>query len=300
MRYFSGSIIGFTIFHLAIRQKKRINNNQIISIFFHNPTVFLFEECMTYLLKKSYTFLSSERLEQLLTNKEKIDKKYVHITLDDGWRENLKLLPIIEKYHVYLTLFVSTEPIISGNFWWEYVQYSNKSQETKNMRKEELKVMNNSERLKIISELKSKFKLQRSTMTIDELIEFSKSKYITIGSHTVNHPITIMCSDQELEDEYYCSKKTIEEWLNKEVKYFAFPNGDYNTRDLDYLRKMNYKMSFSIEPKNINHSTDMLQIPRFGMNDEMGFYENLPKMFGIGKKMTLLLKRKFQSIKSHS
>ena len=41
------------------------------------------------------------------------------ISLDDGWRGNLKLLPIFEKYKVPMCIFITTGPIESGNYWWE-------------------------------------------------------------------------------------------------------------------------------------------------------------------------------------
>ena len=49
-------------------------------------------------------------------------EKIAIITIDDGWRMNLKLLNIIEKLNVYVTLFVTTSAIEQGNFWFEYVE----------------------------------------------------------------------------------------------------------------------------------------------------------------------------------
>ena len=47
--------------------------------------------------------------------------KLAYISFDDGWQGNLKLIPIIEKYNVHITIFIAVNPIMSGNFWWEFV-----------------------------------------------------------------------------------------------------------------------------------------------------------------------------------
>jgi len=284
LRYFLGSVFGYLTFHLSCNLKKSMKSNHIRSVYFHKPSPFLFEKFVKIMLKNSFKFISAERLEEILVKKMPIDAKYLVITIDDGWRENLKLLSIIEKYQVYITLFISTEPIITGNFWWEYVEYSNKNNSTKYIDKKALKRINNQKRLEIISDLKSRFQLKKSALSLEELVEFSKSRYITIGSHTITHPITIMCNDKELEEEYSGSKMMLEKWLGREIKYFAYPNGDYNAKDIFFLKKFNYKMAFCIKNELIDNCTDFFQIPRFGMNDDGNFFENRAKLFGIWQK----------------
>ena len=284
LRFFIGNIIGFFVYHLASKKMKNLNNNEILSIYFHNPSVKNFERIVRYLRKESFTFISVDKLEQILTGKEPIDKKYVVLTFDDGWQSNISLIPIIEKYEVYSCFFITIDPIISGNFWWEYVRavYTDKNFKVKKL--EELKKVSNKERLEIIETLKQKISLQRSAMTKDELLEFAKCKFITIGSHSVNHPVTINCADHEIEFEYTESKTILENWLKREVHYFAFPNGNYNSIDIHYLNKANYRMAFTTKSEFINYESDLFQIPRNPCFEGGGFHENRAKMFGIWQK----------------
>ena len=279
VRYHLGSIFGFIIFHLFSKKKKELINNQILSLYFHNPSPKLFESCVKHLTRKSFTFLSSKMLEDILINKKPINQKYVHITFDDGWKDNLKLLPVIEKYSVFITLFVTTNPVISGNFWFEYTAFLKSFQETRHLSRNKLKKISNKERLDIITKIQSKTSLKRSALTTEELKKFSRNKYVTIGCHTVNHPITITCSNEELEYEYTYSKTQLEKWTKKEVNYFAYPNGDYNLRDIDMLRKMKYKMAYNIKPNKIDFNTDLFQIPRIAIDDNRSFLENRAKMY---------------------
>jgi poly-beta-1,6-N-acetyl-D-glucosamine N-deacetylase len=289
LRYIIGNAIGFILFGFAISKRKLKKENHILSIYFHNPSINLFEKCIKYLSNHSFTFISSEKLESVLKEKKVLTEKYVHITIDDGWKDNLKLVPLIEKYKVFLTLFITTDPIIDGNFWWEYCRFL-PNQSFKNLTKEKLKKMPNSDRLNIVSELKKTSNLSRSAMTLEDLVDFSKNPFVTIGSHTVSHPITIMCSDDELETEYSESKALLQKWLNTEVKYFAYPNGDFNSRDIILLQKHNYKMAYAINNEPINLETNLYKIPRITIDDDKGFYENMAKMFGIWFKLKALFK----------
>ena len=295
MKYFINNIIGFFIVVFFLRKRKIIKGKKIISIYFHNPSPVIFEGCIKFLVKNAYTFLSSEMLEDILINSKAINDKYAVITFDDGWRDNLKLLPIIERYQVNITIFISAEPIVSGNYWWEYCEQMDKLKMDMPLSLEELKRVDNGTRLKIISELKSKVELPRSAMTIEELVQLSTNKYVTIGSHTVNHPITTMCSDEELKEEYSGSKKILEDWLKKEIKYFAYPNGDYNSRDFAFLQQAGYSMAYSIICDKIRPGVDKYQIPRYLINDDGSYYENIAKMFGIWQ--SFILTRIIQKIK---
>ena len=89
-------------------------------LYFHNPNQEGFEAIIKHLHSKNYKFIS---IEELYSRLEKNDTKgkLAYISFDDGWQGNLKLIPIIEKYNVHITIFIAVNPIMSGNFWWEFV-----------------------------------------------------------------------------------------------------------------------------------------------------------------------------------
>lgn len=276
LRYIISEIIGWVL-NTFFKPKQK--NKGILSIYFHNPPIKLFEKCIQCISKKGYRFIAIDELLTIYKTQNNLNEKLALITFDDGWQGNLKLVPILEKYKVYCTFFIVTEAIENGNFWWEYVKYSAKKKSI-----ESLKKIDNQNRNELITKIKSTIKLKRSAMTRQELIEFSKNNYVTIGSHTVSHPITTKCGDDELENEFLTSKLTLEKWLNKPVNYFAFPNGDFNERDIKLLKNSGYKCAFSTQSDLITEASDIYKLPRRSVNSNGGIQENKAKMFGLWKK----------------
>ena len=93
----------------------------ILSIYLHNPSKLLFEKIHKWLVDKGYKFISIEELENII-NKKLITEKLVFISMDDGWRGNLDLIESMEKFKVPVTIFVPTEAVEEGNYWWEYAR----------------------------------------------------------------------------------------------------------------------------------------------------------------------------------
>ena len=74
----------------------------------------------------------------------------------------------------------------------------------------------------------------------DEYLELAHRGH-TIGSHGVTHRYLTDLSTEEQKEELIASKYTIEEKLNQEVKYFAFPGGKYNYNLIQMAEEIGYK-----------------------------------------------------------
>jgi peptidoglycan/xylan/chitin deacetylase (PgdA/CDA1 family) len=72
-------------------------------------------------LSKNYHPVSLADLLQLLKNPGKMPDRCVAVTFDDGYADNLHhAKPILEKYHIPATIFVTTGMIGSSReFWWD-------------------------------------------------------------------------------------------------------------------------------------------------------------------------------------
>src|SRR5690606_23592511 len=122
------------------------------------------------------------------------------------------------------------------------------------------------EKLTIIKKIKEKVELPRETMTVSEVQKIAASPFVTIGGHTVNHPILPNCSDNEAEFEIAYGREVIEGWLGEEVQAFAYPNGSFGERELKTCEKAGYKMAFANNPGFITRDNlkDRYRIPRTG------------------------------------
>ena len=247
----------------------------IRSLYYHNPKPEGFEAVIRHLHSKGYKFISINELYDQLKRRD-IKGKLAYVSLDDGWQGNLKLIPIIEKYNVPITIFIAVKPIIEGNYWWEFVAkkigYS-KMQDFKNLPHDEFESQLKQTKTEIGA-------LDRSAMTMNELKEVAKHPLVSIQSHTVNHPILTKLPDGLLDFELKESKKQLEAITDKEVFAFSYPNGSLTDREINATKK-HYKIAFSTEQNNIHISDDIFSLPRYALTGD--YKRDLLKSYGLWK-----------------
>ncbi|MBF8964692.1 polysaccharide deacetylase family protein [Pontibacter sp. FD36] len=277
---------------------RALNGDYILSIYSHNPTKREFEACIKWLIKQKFNFLTINDLERIVNNEMQFPKSSVLLTVDDGWQPNEQnIVEIAAKYEVPVTIFVSTQAVEEGAYWWSYVNKSIKNN-SKN-RVATLKQLPNVERLAIVEKLKKYANIPREAMTVEQIKRISRSSVVTIGGHTHSHPILVNCEDAELYHEISFSKKKLEKWINKEVSYFAYPNGDYGQREVRALKEQGYRLAFSNVPTYLTKSqlTHKYEIPRIGLLEGASLAENICRMVGVWHPTVRSLKKIFKSSK---
>jgi len=278
-------------------KKQCFGQGKILSAFFHNPPEKLFKACILWLKKNGFVFISTEQLINFLYQKEPLPAGAVWITFDDGWRKNLtQVIPIIKKYNVPVTFFIPTAEIDKGAFWFcEVIKQKNHlPHEYRTKPFEKLLKVNNAERQKIVEKIYSppnKSTGDADPMSIADIREIAELPQVTIGSHTANHVVTINCEPGELEQEIKMSKTTLQKWLGKKIKSFAYPNGDYNGREKEFLQKYGYQLAATIENNYITPNTDPFFVPRNCVLDDGSFAENLCHMLGVWTQFIEKLKK---------
>lgn len=252
----------------------------------------IFEKHIAY-LKQNFHIL---RFEEDWT---KTNDPSVVITIDDGYADVLHFaLPILEKYQVPATVFVTTGNIDKPQeFWWDkleqiffcnpnlpdkillydkefpliteeekktacYAMHSYLKSKTTVERENSIRRMANSFHMTIRSR-----ELNQS-LTIEELKKLAKSSLITIGGHTVTHPSLAMEPVQVQMDEIYTSKKVIESIIHQSVDVFSYPFGgkkDYTIQTRNLLSQAGYKKIASASGGLASAKTDSLDVPRNGI-----------------------------------
>lgn len=269
---------------IKISLLKKHNQSEILSIFFHDPPQKLFDSTVKWLIRNNYKIISLKELNAILEQKLKVGKLAV-ITFDDGWQNNLKLINTIEKYNVPIAIFIPTEAVITGNYWFEFARQKGQSVFSGVKNIEEFKKLPALEFKDKVNSLKNHYRLERSCMTLDELKRISEIDLITIGSHTVTHPILKQCPVEMQELELRQSKETLAKWIGKEIKYLAFPNGDYDENTIRIAKDCNYKLCFTIKSGEINlEDADQFRINRCCIDDNDGFYSSIAKTLCIWQK----------------
>ena len=90
---------------------------------------------------------------------------------------------------------------------------------------------------------------------------------MTIGAHTVNHPILANLDDRSAEAEIVESRRTLEAIAGVPVTLFAYPNGkpgrDYDARHVAMLKQAGFSGAVSTAAGAATPAADLFQIPRF-------------------------------------
>jgi len=238
-------------------------------------------------LKARYHLLSAEELEESLTGKSKL-KNSCHISFDDGEKSFYHtVFPLLKKHSVPVSLFVSPKIISTGtNYWFQEMEGYNE-QVVKTILAEQsgiaapaFKKYTSQEILaalpvkkinELIKEYREQTKAEKKTlqnMSLDQLKEVAASGLVSIGAHTLNHPVLKNEDDETVAEEITGSVKMLEEIIGKPVKYFAYPNGrpgiDFGEREISCLQNNNISMAFSSELDHLSANVNMYSIPRMG------------------------------------
>ncbi len=206
--------------------------------------------------KKTHEFISLDELENRLKSGTNNKQKFIVMTFDDGYKDNLTYAyPVFKELNVPFTIYVTTSfPDRTAFLWWfilEDILISNTvitlsngqifSCETRKQ-KEECFMQIRELILKLDqSDLPNEFNkllgqyayhpesyIDKLCLTWDELKQLSDSNCCTIGAHTANHKTLNQLTKLELNEELRLGKQILEERLNRSINHFAFPFGTSN------------------------------------------------------------------------
>ena len=90
------------------RAKERaMRGDYILSVYFHKPSKKEFEQCIRWLKKNNFAFLSTHDLADIIDGHLPFPKGGVLLTVDDGWQTNEEnMFEVAERYGVPLTVFI--------------------------------------------------------------------------------------------------------------------------------------------------------------------------------------------------
>ena len=256
-------------------------------LLFHKEDDGILFEKIVIALKARYKFVSVEELENLLLKKKKL-KNICHISFDDGYKSfYTTIYPILQKHKVPVSLFVSPEVIkMEKNFWFQEIKGYDEAL-LKRILAEQLNISCKSIiRFSIMAIIKClpantinnivrQYQLltgcgikASENINTYQLKEMSSSGLVTVGAHTINHPVLANENDNGSRYEIEQSIKQLESILGQPVKYFAYPNGrpgfDFGEREISYLKENNIALAFSTELDTLSTHTNPLSIPRMG------------------------------------
>ena len=124
---------------------------------------------------------------------------------------------------------------------------------------------------------------QYMPMTMANIMELSRSKYIRIGMHTHTHPALSMHGRAFQEKELVENKNLLEKICGQPIQTLSYPHGRYNNDTLSLVRELNIIAGFTTEPRLNNSKSLPDQLGRFQVTNLSSeqFAGWLEKIFGI-------------------
>ncbi len=189
-------------------------------------------------LKKNYEVISLPELHLRLSNKQLTGKEAV-ITLDDGYLGNYtNALPLLDKYHMPATIFITTGFLgEKADLDWDR-EYR--------------------------SEDKATF------LNESEIKNLSTHTLITIGVHTHKHNRLSELDYQEQLNEIKTSKEILENVTGKKINYFAYPFGgifDFNSDTTNALKTLDFCCSCTTIPMLVTYKSHKYKLPRVNIRN---------------------------------
>lgn len=252
-------------------QKKKVS-----ILMFHDISKENSEICFSY-LNRNYNIIDLNYFLDICQGKSenKLPKKALIITFDDGHIGNYDLLSVLKKYNIPITIFLCSGIINTNrNFWFKYPEINKPS--------EEFKKISNSERL---SELQKMGFIETNEYSEPQALNRNQieemADFVNFQSHTKYHPCLPQCDDNEAHKEIYGSKKKLEEEYNFNINTIAYPNGDYSQRIVSITKKSGYDCGITIDHGFNTLSSDLFRLKRLSTNDTSDLNEFIVRVSGL-------------------
>jgi len=246
------------------------------------------------ILAENFKVLSLEKAVELLYQ-NKLPKNAVVITFDDGYADNATVaLPLLLKHQLTATFFILPDYFKGGMMFNDRVMLAlehlpNGCYELTEGIDYQFHLTDKASRLAEIIEIIKRIKHlpieQRdlvsqnlfnlltdkpkdNLMVTEQQVKLLHQKGMTIGGHTMTHPILAKLDLGEAEREISDCYNVLSELLKSPITTFAYPNGkktlDYSNDHIELLKKAGYQIAVSTEAGPATTQNNQFELPRYG------------------------------------
>lgn len=267
--------------------------------------------------QRGYTFVSLDCLsEQLVAGS---GKKLLALTFDDGYRDNFtEAYPLLKRLGVPFTVYVTTSfPDSEAVLWWYAVERLLQAHDQIALADGSLLPCRTSQ-----EKLDAFVSLRQSIMALpsdglgdsvnamfaqasfdwrqmcaaealswDDLRELAGDPLVTIGAHTVSHPVLSALSPEQACAEMRDGRERIEARIGAPVAHFCYPFGSRNEvgiREFELARKLGFKTATTTRWGNVfrKHRAHLHGLPRVPLTNAFnwdGFRRQSLRRFWRGR-----------------
>ena len=177
-----------------------------------------FSQQMAYLAGQGYTTLSMDELVAVMQGRQSLPEKPIVLTFDDGYKDVLLAVPVLNKYNFKASFWLITGPLQEGHPL--YLDWASIKKLVQNPR----------------------FEVQSHSVThpwdypVDTLQSWAEGKTPRKGLADVR-------------SELAASKHVLETGLGRPVNYFAWPLGLYNDEMVQMAKEVGYKALLTVDDR---------------------------------------------------
>lgn len=180
--------------------------------------------------------------------------KYVCITFDDGYRDNLTVAyPILKRLEAPFTIFIVTDYLErKAHLWWYWIEELRKKDASVSFGKlhDEFITVNPNG---LDSYMNTKYPeynewnaamLEKIALSSSEVKELSADPLCTIGVHTISHCRLDLLDEATQRTQITLAKEKLEQLTGKTVVHLSYPYGGHNAVTEKICRELGFKSAF--------------------------------------------------------
>jgi peptidoglycan/xylan/chitin deacetylase (PgdA/CDA1 family) len=288
-----------TLHHVRPPRLDRFQPNRLLEV-----TPSFLEDVLRYLRRSRLDLISLDEMHRRLTERE-FGRRFVCITIDDGYRDTLQwAYPILKKHRVPFAVYIPTSfPDRLGELWWlalEAVVARNKgisllidgreqsfecaSVAEKRHVYEQLygwvrSFKTEDELRRVVRDLSARYQVDIAAfcrelcMSWEELGRLAAEPLVTIGAHTVNHVMLAKVPHSAARSEMEMSRSVIEASLGVRPDHLSYPVGDRTSagpREFRIAAELGFKTAVTTRPGVLfaAHRNHLTALPRISLNGE--------------------------------
>ena len=288
-----------TLHHVRPSRPGRFQPNRILEI---TPRFFM--RVIDLLTRSQVDVVSLDEMHRRMTERD-FARRFVCLTFDDGYRDTLTYAyPILKEAGMPFAVYVATSyPDRLGELWWlalEAVIAKNEriglvidgenrtfdcaTVADKRVLFDELywwlrSRPTETELRDIVRNLAACYHVDIASFCKDlcmdwrELAELAADPLVTIGAHTINHPMLAKLPTQNVRSEIDLGRSVIEATLGVQPAHLSYPFGDAasaGAREFDIAAELGFKTAVTTQPGVLfrEHTDHMTALPRISLNGE--------------------------------
>jgi peptidoglycan/xylan/chitin deacetylase (PgdA/CDA1 family) len=271
--------------------------------------------------QRGHTFVSLDRICDALQHGTK--SKLLSLTFDDGYRDNFTAAyPLLKRLGIPFTIYVTTSfPDGEAVLWWYAVERLLQEHDQVTLADGRVLACRTSqEKLDAFVFLRQSImalpadglgdrvnaifdhvsfdwrqKCTAEALSWDDLRELARDPLVTIGAHTVSHPVLSALSTEQACAEMRDSRERIEAHIGVPVAHFCYPFGSRNevgAREFELVRELGFKTATTTRWGNIfpKHRMHLHGLPRVALTNTFNwndFRRQSLRRFSRGRVVTV-------------